>query len=293
MNAINSMFESIKASLQETETKGGGNFKDFLRPKPGNTYVVRLIPNVEDAKKTFFHYFFHGWQSRATGQYVEVMSPKTWGDEASPIDVERIKLYRNKTDARAIELAKNLATKEKWLVNVYVVDDPVDPENNGTVKVFRFGKQVYKIINDAMVGDDADEFGPSIFDLSENGCNLRIKVESTKEGSRSFITYASSKFLRASAIPNMTEERIKEVQSEVHDLESYFSRKAPAEMKQMLAEHLYGKIEEGNSEENTDEESTSDETSESVLETSVSNDEPAASDDASDDDKIKQLLAGL
>ena len=234
------MFESIKQSLLSNDKKSNGNFRDFLKLEAGNTYLVRFLPNVKDAAKTFFHYYHYGWNSVATGQYVDVISPKTWGDP-DPVEAERIKLYRNKSDNRAISLAKLLNTKEKWLVNVYVVDDPVNPENNGTVKVFRYGQQIDKVVKAAVQGEDSAEFGPAIFDLSENGCNLRIKVESTKEGTRSFVNYSSSRFLRPSAIPNMTPEKIKEVLDGVHELEVYFNRKAPAEMKEMLAIHLYGK----------------------------------------------------
>jgi hypothetical protein len=45
-----SMFASIKDAL----TKEGSNNKtaDILRTKPGNSYEVRLLPNIEDPSKT-------------------------------------------------------------------------------------------------------------------------------------------------------------------------------------------------------------------------------------------------
>ena len=297
-----SMFDSIKKSLQETDKNQNSKFSDFLRLTSGNTYTVRLVPNVNSPENTFFHYYHYGWNSTSTGQYVEVLSPKTWGDP-DPIEVERIKLYRNKSDTHAIELAKLISTKEKWLVNVYVIDDPVNPDNNGTVKVLRYGAQLGKIITAAIDGHDADDLGPAIFDLSENGCNLRIKVESTKEGkdTRAFVNYTSSRFSRPAAIPNMTAEKTKEVLNSVHDLTSYFGRKSPSELKDILAVHLYGRDETNVSEDKPkikiDSKVDVESESESDDSQTESKDEPTKKEstglDIESDDKIKALLAGL
>lgn len=292
------MFDSIRQSLTADNNKQSSNFKDFLKPTAGNSYLVRLLPNTDAPEKTFFHYFHYGWNSNSTGQYVDIMSPKTWGD-SDPIEVERIKLYRDKSDERSIGLAKLLNNKEKWLVNVLVVDDPVNPENNGTVKILRYGVQLDKIIREAIEGEDADEFGPAIFDLSENGCNLRIKVESIKEGSRSFVSYTSSKFLRPSAIPNMTKEKMKEVQESLHDLEGFFSRPTPSDLKKMLDVHLYAKEESIETEQVINEPPTrkappaqsKDEDDDDDLDYGSSDNTNDSSSD--DDEKIQELLKGL
>lgn len=291
-----SMFESIKKTLQEAGKKGSSNFKDFLKTAAGNSYLVRLLPNVDNPENTFFHYFHYGWNSVSTGQYVEAISPKTWGDP-DPVEGERIKLYRNKSDKNAIELAKNISTKEKWLVNVLVVDDPVNPENNGTIKILRYGPQLGKIIQSAIDGEDSEEYGAAIFDLSENGCNLRIKVESTKEGSRSFVNYSASRFLRPSAIPNMTPAKSKEILGSLHDLTAFFKRKAPAELKEMLAVHLYGKDDDKSKIREVVEDEAPVTTGESVetkpeAETKEAP-EKKTTKTAEEDDKIKELLKGL
>lgn len=301
MSYTKNMFDSIKESLTLDTKKQSSSFKDFLKPTAGNTYVVRLIPNIKDAAKTFFHYYHYGWQSVATGQYVDVLSPKTWGDK-DPIEGERIKLYRDKSNERAIALAKMISTKEKWLVNVYIVDDPVTPENNGTIKILRYGSQLDKIIRSAIAGEDAEEYGPAIFDLSENGCNLRIKVESTKEGARAFVNYSASRFLRASAIPNMTPDRVNEILNGIHDLSNIFNRPSPEEIKTMVSTHLYGKDDDSSSDTDSNQGMEPAKLNIKSVETKaeVKNEAPpknetvaSPSDNKSDEDKIKELLAGL
>lgn len=291
-----SMFESIKKTLQEnTGKKGNSNFKDFLKTAAGNSYLVRLLPNVDSPENTFFHYYHYGWNSVSTGQYVEAISPKTWGDP-DPIEGERIKLYRNKADKSAIELAKNISTKEKWLVNVYVIDDPVNPENNGTIKILRYGPQLGKIIQSAIDGEDSEEYGAAVFDLSENGSNFRIKVESTKEGSRSFVNYSASRFLRPGAIPNMTPAKSKEVLGTLHDLSSFFTRKSPADLKEMLAIHLYGRDDDKSKTREVVDEDADETPAEAPAEAAAETKEAPAkktTKTAEEDDKIKELLKGL
>ena len=180
-NITSSMFESIKGALASNEEKSSGP-ADILRTEPGNTYTVRLLPFAKDPSKTFFHYYQHGWSSFSTGQYVSAISPQTFGDR-DPIAETRYKLYRGNDEEK--QMAGKIIRSEKWLVNVYVVNDPVNPDNNGRVMTLRYGKQLHKVIASAIDGEDASDLGPRIFDLSPNGVNFKVIVE--KQGD--FPTY--------------------------------------------------------------------------------------------------------
>jgi hypothetical protein len=231
------MFDSIKSALtkQTESTSSNTKYKDFLKTSPGNTYVVRLLPNVKNPNKTFFHYYSYGWNSLATGQLVSVTSPGTWG-QRDPISEEFFRIRRNGTEEEK-EKSKALNRKENWMVNVYVVNDPVTPENNGTIKVLRYGRQLNKIIMDAIEGDESADFGPRIFDLSPNGCNLRIKVE--KQGD--YPTYVSSKFALPKEIEGLALEDYEDVYSNILDLESYVTAKSYEELVEMLNTHYHCK----------------------------------------------------
>ena len=85
---------------------------------------------------------------------------------------------------------------------------------------------------DAIEGDDADQFGPRIFDLSPNGCNFRIKVD--KQGD--YPSYVSSRFLMPAAL-DVTEDKAKTIYETVHDLEEVLPRKSQDELKAMIDEH--------------------------------------------------------
>ena len=287
-----SMFDSIKDAL----TKEGTSNKtaDIMRTTPGNSYEVRLLPNIEDPSKTFYHYYSHGWTSFSTGQYVNAVSPTTWGDR-DPIAEYRFKTFRTGSPEEK-KKSDAIFRREQWLVNVYVINDPSDPENNDTVKILRYGKQLHKIIMEAVQGEDADQFGERIFDLSENGSTFRIRCD--KQGD--FPTYVSSKFLIPGPVDGMDEARTKEVYDGCHKLDETFRVKTYDELKQMLDEH-YHCID--SSQESTDPEPVV-ESTDKDLEEEVPMDfadkkaddtpsEDSSSDDPLEDDKVKELLAGL
>lgn len=293
-----SMFASIKDALTKEGT--ANKTADILRTKPGNSYEVRLLPNIEDPSKTFHHYYSHGWTSFSTGQYVTAVSPTTWGDR-DPIAEYRLKVYRGGTPEEKSK-SEAIYRRENWLVNAYVINDPDDPENNDTVKILRFGKQLHKIIMEGINGEDSDQFGEKIFDLSSDGCTFRIRCE--KQGD--FPTYVSSKFLFPGEIPGLDAKRIKEVYEGGHALEDTFRVKSYEDLKVMLDEH-YHCIDPATAETSKETVVPADDYGRKQESTDTDLDEEVpmdfdkgktdatydTSDDPLEDDKVKELLAGL
>ena len=280
MTNIATLFDSIKDSMEKTT--GQSNRGQFLRTEVGNTYTVRLIPNVKDPAKTFFHYYTHGWTSFATGQYINQISPNTWG-ERDPIAEARYRLSKTGSEEEKSKAA-TIMRRENWMVNVYVVNDPVNPDNNGTIKLLRFGRQLHKIIMEAMQGEEAEDFGPRIFDVA-NGCDFRVKVE--KQGD--YPTYVSSKFGLPKTLNTDYQGGVEAIHNDAYDLESVFTVKSYDELKETLNEHFFCV--------SNDEESASTTTApiaaapvvtETVATTKAATDSPVSSDEDIDD-----LLASL
>ena len=279
MSAFNSsMFQSIKDALVSDTQKSNTSYNEIMSCRPGNTYTVRLLPYGPDPAKTFFHYYNHGWTSFATGQYVQALSPQTFG-ERDPIAEERYKVLRtgNQEEKEKMQAVKRL---EKWLVNVYVIDDPTNPDNNGKVKMLRYGKQLHKIVTEAIEGDE--EFGPRIFDLGSDGASLKIKVED--QGG--YPTYVSSRFTTVGSV-DLTEDEQKDIYDNVFKLDEVFTLKSNDDLKAMLNEHYYCK--------------TEDDTTEVVNTQSITNvvSEPATasvaatSEETTTEDDIDELLKDL
>lgn len=274
-----SMFEKIKESLNKKADSAGG-FREVLKFVPENTYIVRLLPNIHDAMNSIFSYTTFGWTSRATGQYVSVVSPLSFG-ERCPVNEMRYKLYQGSEHEKSI--AKLVKRNNQWLVNCYVISNPTSPETEGKVKIIRFGKQLHKILTDAISGDDAEDFGPSIFDLSESGNNLRIKVEKNEGG---YATYISSKFTKASAIPNLSED-IDSIYNQSFDLSKTVMIKSYDEIKEILDVHLLNSKSDQSQTDSSKNNASSIE-SEDILETST-----VKEDNEISDQDIEDLLKDL
>jgi hypothetical protein len=230
-----SLFESIKDAINKNNnTSTESSFKDFMKLEIDKTYIVRLVPLVTNPERTFFHYYSHIWKSISTNNIVSVLCPNTYGEKC-PIDEYRSKVYASKNDAE-IEKIRPIKRNENWLVNVLVIKDPTNPENQGKVKILRYGKQLAKIIDSAITGDDSDEFGAKVFDLSESGCNLKIKVEKNEGG---YATYVGSKFMSPSKVDGV--DNIDEVYNSANDLDAIFDHKSYDDIKKLLNTHFLGK----------------------------------------------------
>lgn len=233
MKYTTNLFDSIKEALSKKNTTESSSFRDFMKLEIGKTYIVRLIPNLKNPERTVFHYFHHLWNSAITNQLTSVLCPATYG-ERCPIDEYRSKIYRTQ-DKAEIERIKPIKRNENWLVNAYVIADPTNPENVGQTKIIRYGKQLDKIISSAISGDDAEDLGAKIFDLSEKGCSLRIKVEENEGG---YPTYVSSKFVGANALPNNPD--IEEIYNSVKDLDTIFEHKSYDDIQKIFNQHFLG-----------------------------------------------------
>ena len=310
------MFEAIKQSLSSDKKEGNGNglYKEIMKFSAGNTYQVRLVPNPNSPKETIFHYYNHGWNSNATGKYVTALCPTTFGDTC-PIDAYYLKMYRTGTESEK-EAARVLSRKEAWMVNVYVISDPENPENEGKVKILRYGKELAKVIESALEGDDAAEFGvEKVFDIA-NGSTLRIKCESRTgagRGNKQMVTYASSKFLAPTAL-DLDELAIEQIYGSVNDLKAVNKQTTPAEMQRLLDEHFFNLTTGSVVEDDSDDEyapirnekpssiKKTAEVIESVFEevdtpfkpaVKISAQEEVNETDESTDEALKKLLAGL
>jgi hypothetical protein len=178
----------------------------------------------------------HGFTSKASGKYTSFLGLQTMGDR-DPIAELRWKLFKSWKEANPKaenrEYSADISQKEQWLVNVYVINDPAKPENNGTVKILRMGPQLKKIIDDATEGERSDELGWDIFDPTK-GHDFKIVAE--KKGD--YTTFESS-FITTKSKTVLDEEEIEKICSEIHDLEAVYSVKTYDELQEVLNEHFF------------------------------------------------------
>lgn len=282
------MFSQIKNTL-EKKTGGSSIFADVMRFKAGKNYRLRLLPNLEDPGKTFFHHHVHMWNSRATGSFMSAISRQTFG-ERDPIAEVRWKEYKKWRDANPKaenkEYDAGIQQKEQWFINVLVMDDPVDPDNNGTVKILKMGPQLKEILDLHLEGVKSKNFGYDIFDPE---ANIDLVIVAEEQGQ--YTTYKNS-FFEKDGDP-VSEQKLEEVYGNLIDLEQIYPVKTDEELKQLLDEHYFC------NEEEEEERKPLGKKKEKVKKEEVSNDDddddeiPFDTGNEEDSDDVDELLAGL
>jgi hypothetical protein len=180
---------SLKSLIEETGKMTGspeqsGDQDRFWKPtvdKAGNGYaVLRFLPAAKGDDLPWARTFNHGFQGPG-GWYIEE-SLTTIGKK-DPVSEYNSMLWNS-----GIESNKDLARKQKrrlqYISNVYIVSDPSNPDNNGKVFLFKYGKKIWDKINDLMNPQFEDEQPVNPFDFWE-GANFKLKIRQV-EGYRNY-----------------------------------------------------------------------------------------------------------
>ena len=142
--------------------------------KSGNGYaVIRFLPAPGGEDIPFVRMFTHGFQGTG-GWYIE-NSLTTIGQQ-DPIGELNTRLWNSGIDADK-ETVRKQKRQLNYYSNIYIVKDPANPANEGTVKLFRYGKKIWDKLNDAMnpSAEFEDEKPLNPFDLWE-GANFKLKI---------------------------------------------------------------------------------------------------------------------
>ena len=143
--------------------------------KSGNGYaVIRFLPAVKGEELPWAKVWNHAFQG-PTGQWYIENSLTTIGQK-DPVS-EMNTSYWNSGVESDKEIARRQKRKLQYFSNIYVVEDPKHPENEGKVFLFRFGKKIFDKIMETMQPDPAfsDEVAINPFDFWK-GTNFKLKI---------------------------------------------------------------------------------------------------------------------
>tara|TARA_R100000951_G_scaffold116300_2_gene127507 strand:- start:69 stop:986 length:918 start_codon:yes stop_codon:yes gene_type:complete len=180
---------SLKTLIDETNKLSSGNPNAqqedrFWKPvvdKAGNGYaVIRFLPAAQGDDIPWVQTWNHGFQGPG-GWYIEE-SLTTIGKK-DPVSEYNSMLWNSGIDAN-----KDQARKQKrrlnYISNIQVINDPSNPDNNGKVFLYKFGKRIWDKINDLMNPQFEDEQPVNPFDFWE-GANFKLKIRQV-EGYRNY-----------------------------------------------------------------------------------------------------------
>ena len=141
--------------------------------KAGNgTATLRFLPRVEGDELPWVRMFNHGFQGPTGKWYIE-NSLTTLG-ENDPVGELNTQLWNSGSDANK-EIARKQKRRLSFIANVLIISDPAHPENNGQVKLFKFGKKIFDKIMDKARPTFEDEKPVNVFDLWE-GANFKLRM---------------------------------------------------------------------------------------------------------------------
>ena len=174
----------------------GGNADDRLWKldvdKSGNGYaVIRFLPAPNGEDLPFVKLYSHAFQGPG-GWYIE-NSLTTLGQK-DPVSEYNTTLWNNGTDSGK-ETARRQKRKLTYVSNIYVVKDPANPENEGQVFLFKFGKKIFDKLTAAMQPEFEDEEAIDPFDFWQ-GANFKLKAKNVA----GYRNYDSSEFAGTSPL---------------------------------------------------------------------------------------------
>ena len=217
-------FEKLQKELSKLNTPTSGNFEDNRIWKPdldktGNGFaIIRFLPQVATEDLPWVRVWSHAF-SGPGGWYIE--NSLTTIGKTDPVSEYNTELWNS-----GVESDKDTARKQKrilkYYTNIYVVSDPKHPENDGTVRLFRFGKKIFDKITEAMNPAFDDEEALNPFDLWK-GANFKLKIRKVD----GFWNYDKSEFETPTALLDGDDERLEELyNTKLHKLQEFVDPKA-------------------------------------------------------------------
>jgi hypothetical protein len=153
--------------------------------------IIRFLPAPEGEDLPWAKIFSHGFQGNG-GWYIE-NSLTTLGQK-DPVTEYNRTLWNSGND-KDKETVRKQKRKLSYYSNIYVVKDPANPQNEGKVFLFKYGKKIFDKIMNAMQPEFDDEDPINPFDFW-SGANFRLKIRKV-EG---YWNYDKSEFDRSSAL---------------------------------------------------------------------------------------------
>lgn len=199
----------------EKEAKGKKYDDDrYWKPttdKAGNSFaIIRFLPEAEGSEKPYVKIYDHGFKEG--GQwYIEKCA--TTLDQPCYICEENRKLWS--TGLKSDEaIARQRGRRESYHANILVISDPANPDSEGKVFIYRFGKKIFKKIMEKIAPEFKDEepFNPFCF---WSGANFKLKVK--LEGG--FPNYDSSEFAAQSELFGGDDEQLEKLWKQQHNLD--------------------------------------------------------------------------
>ena len=216
-----SAFQKLTKELEKVSS-GESNAKDDNLWKPemdkgGNGYaVIWFLPAPDGEDLPWAKLFSHAFQGPG-GWYIE--NSLTTINKSDPVGDLNRQLWNSGSD-RDKETARKQKRKLSYYSNIFVVQDPLHPENEGKVFLYKYGKKIHDKIVEAMQPAFADETPINPFDFWK-GANFKLKIRKLD----GYWNYDKSEFDKVSTLGDFDDAELEAIYKSEHSLTAFTDAK--------------------------------------------------------------------
>ena len=215
-SSIDQLVKAAEAVSTKTETKSYADDR-FWKPtqdKAGNGYaVIRFLPAKEGEDLPWVRYWDHGFKGPTGLWYIE--NSLTSIGQPDPVS-ESNGLLWNSGREEDKQTARDRKRRLHYVSNIMVVSDSANPEAEGKVFLYKFGKKIFDKIMDQMQPQFQDEEPVNPFDFWE-GADFKIKIRKV-EG---WTNYDKSEFAAPAAVAGGDEQALEGIYNKLYSLSDF------------------------------------------------------------------------
>lgn len=217
---------SLESIVKKIEAKTGGyGEKDdrYWQPEQDKktglgSAVIRFLPTAEGADAPWVKTHKHSFKNEETGKWFVEECPSTIGEPCYVCTQLKPLWSGSEADKK---VARDRKRNTSYIANVLVIKDPANPENEGAIKLFKFGKQIYdKII--AVVKPEFEDISPMNPTCFWEGADFRIRITKNEGGYRS---YEKSSFDTPSPLFGGDDDKLEELWKKQYNLNEFLDPK--------------------------------------------------------------------
>lgn len=201
-----SAFQSLQKQLEKT-TQVGTVDERFWKPtqdKAGNAFaIIRFLPAGDGEDMPFVKLYSHAFQGPG-GWYIE--NSLTTLNQKDPLGEYNRELWNSGDDSLKDQVRKQ-KRKLQYYSNIYVVKDPSNPDNEGKVFLFRYGKKIHDKIMDVVNGDELEgREGINPFDFW-SGASFKLRMKKVA----GYPNYDSSEFESPGTLGDLDDAQLESI----------------------------------------------------------------------------------
>jgi len=201
-----SAFQALQKQLEKT-TQVGTVDERFWKPTPdkaGNAFaIIRFLPAGDGEDMPFVKLYSHAFQGPG-GWYIE--NSLTTLNQKDPLGEYNRELWNSGDDSLKDQVRKQ-KRKLQYYSNIYVVKDPSNPDNEGKVFLFKYGKKIHDKIMDVVNGDELEgREGINPFDFW-TGANFKLRMKKVA----GYPNYDSSEFESPGTLGDLDDAQLESI----------------------------------------------------------------------------------